>query len=191
MSTKNAEMMAQMTGMWRSLTAAEQDKWLANNGLARAPAAAAPADATNALVLTPQRGMEVSASQGNSPTHPGGTPRVPKYMDKANPPRHSQALRMVDVSAQPEPQPPHPMMNVSGARVADGEVRAWFDELDANKNGWLSKDEFRQMYANVETFGAPLRTDYIEEQLKKMKALDDDRITYDEFALLVMHIAKA
>jgi len=186
---KNAELMSQMTGMWRTLTVAEQDKWLATNGLARADSVA---PGVNALVLTPARGTEVVAVvAGGSAPHTGAAGLAPRrYMDKANPPRHGQALRLVDVTAQPEVHPPAPMLNVSGVRVTDAEIRAWFDELDTNKNGWLSKEEFRAMYKNLDTMGTPVRESYIEEQLKKMQALDDERITFDEFAYLVLHIAQ-
>jgi hypothetical protein len=189
MARSTAELTAHMTGIFRSLTRAEQDQWLEDNGLARKPGMN---ESQNQLVLTPNRG-EVSP---RSP--PGYSPR--KWASRTgtfgasgtlgatmSPSRAKQALRLVE---NPDAEIPRlPLLNVSGVRFTDAELKQWFAELDKHNNGWLSKDEFRAMYRQLENYGTPVRESYINEQLKKMKSVGDDRITFDEFALLVSHVA--
>lgn len=186
MPSRNPELVAQMTGMWRSLSDADQEAWLVANGLERIKPDSTPQrnSTVNELVLTPHRGSQAVSVVGD-----GSQPRsISKFAHLASPPRSGQALRIVDIPN--ETAPAAPLLNVSGARVTDEEIKSWFDELDLNKNGWLSKEEFRRMYLQLENFGAPVNQRKIEEMLKSMHALDDDRITYDEFAYLVLHVAK-
>jgi hypothetical protein len=217
----NDEMMANMTGMFRSLTSVEQDAWLQANGLTRV--AAAPAT-TNTLSISPMKGALLKGAAGHSsngvspasgvspspssvnagalvpaptsalglalpvPSNGAVSPSRENFDQQRSARRSEMALRLA--REKNETIDPLPMINVAQAKFTDADLRSWFDSLDTNKNGWLSYDEFRRFYGQLETFGAPVRQKDVEEQLKKLKAFDDDRMSYEEFALLVLHVAK-
>ena len=190
MSRPTAELVAQMTGMFRSLSRGEQDAWLAENGLMRTPDSEVK---NNTLVLTPNRGEHSTprkaAFSPNKSSPQGASPNSARgYTAVSSPMRSKQALRLVEPPNVEIPR--HPLFNVSGVKFTDSEIRQWFEELDTNQNGWLSKEEFKIFYGQLENFGTPVRAAYIDEQLKKMNALADDRISYEEFALLVLHVAQ-
>lgn len=183
---ETAERIAHMTGFFRSLTRTEQDEWLQSMGLMRMmdDKSATPGQ-SDTLTLTPTREqLQQRRSEQQKLLKGSGSPRG---IGAGAGSRGREALRLMEDN---DPQiDPLPLLNVSGVRLTEAEVRNWFDELDTNKNGWLSKDEFKQMYLELDTFGTPVRESWIDERLQKMKAFDDGRLSFDEFAYLVSHLA--
>jgi hypothetical protein len=219
--TRQEELMANMTGMFRALTVDEQDRWLRENNLTRLVAA----PVADMLTFTspqkrlkstsPQSGVSpvpppVGASAGALvPSGPSATPSAQPYTPRGTsslPPgplspsrqqfeetrlarKHEEALRL-SLRVPKEELDGLPPINVANSKYTEPELRAWFNDLDTNKNGWLSYSEFRQFYVQQEHFGAPVPKKKIDELLAKMHAFDDDRLSFDEFAYLVLHLAK-
>ena len=192
-SPGRSEMVARLTAMYQELSAKEKADFLDSNHLkvSEDPAAKSPS-------ATPKGRSDVQMLVVSSAHEPGlpspsgalvvrdGSPRVGVTFDRN---RSAEALRLIaDDNSILQRVEPHPLLNVSGVRFTDDDLRAWFDALDVNKNGFLSKDEFRAMYEQVETFGTPVRKNWMEEQLRKIKKTGDT-ITREEFALLVSHVA--
>ena len=171
--TNNDEQIARLTGMFRDLAPHDREKFLADNGLTYASTAVGQLDnGSQSLQISPARHGAAAL----------GSPRMKS--------RTNAALRLVqDDNTILEKVPGKPLMNVSGVRFTDEEIREWFNSLDSDNNGYLSKDEFRAVYNQLELFGTPVRQKWLEEQLAKMKAFDDGRLSYDEFAYLVTHVA--
>lgn len=169
-----SEAVARMTTFYQSMTPREKEMFLSQNNLVRREDAlsvsnnAMNGNEVNTLVLSPARVG-------------GGTVRT----------RAHEALRLVDddntISQRVQGKP---LMNVSGVRFTDAEIRDWFDTMDLNKNGYLSKEEFRAMYGQLDTFGVPPSKKQIDEQLKKMNAFGDDKLSFEEFAVLVSQLAR-
>lgn len=216
--SESDEMMANMTGMWRSLTRAEQDAWLTVNQLARAPSvhsSHSPPGSNDGGIDTmtmssPGRPLKGGRSPPqHSPStalvpHEGGGAMTPYSTGSAPGASPARSAERFDVQrsqwrssvalrlARPpkEELEPLPMINVAQAKFTDADLRPWFNELDKNGNGWLSYDEFLAFYKGRESFGAPIRLKDVQQKLKNLRAFDDERMSYEEFALLVLELAK-
>lgn len=198
MSRPTAELIAHMTGIFRALTQEEQDQWLDENGLCRRQDAdgtvvSAGFSATDTISGgNGARGVKALVATSGTLSSPrtrlDGTTGSPRYGTfGGTQTRSQQALRLVE---HPDVEiPRHPLMNVSGVRFTDSELREWFDQLDVDRNGYLDKVEFKRVYMQLDTFGTPVREKHLDEQLRKMNALADDKITFEEFAILMLQVA--
>lgn len=172
-SNSSTELVARLSYMFRSLTSAERDAFLCENGLCPVSATAAPAiprqHSSNTLVVSP-------AKLGGA----SGSCRL----------RVAEAKRLAeDDNSISQRVLGAPLLNVSGVRFTDTEVRALFDSLDASRNGWLTKDEFLHWYDQLETFGTPGKRKWVLEKLTQMNTTAADKIVFEEFAVLVGHLA--
>uniref|UniRef100_A0A7S1HU20 EF-hand domain-containing protein n=1 Tax=Eutreptiella gymnastica TaxID=73025 RepID=A0A7S1HU20_9EUGL len=79
--------------------------------------------------------------------------------------------------------------DASGALITDAQLLAEFKLLDINLNGWLDKDEFLEVYKKFD----PLY-DECEVTIKKMlndyNMLGDNKVSYDEFCLIMLKLAQ-
>mmetsp|Transcript_46860 Transcript_46860/g.54305 ORF Transcript_46860/g.54305 Transcript_46860/m.54305 type:complete len:169 (+) Transcript_46860:57-563(+) len=84
----------------------------------------------------------------------------------------------------------YPMFVPTTLPRTEEDIKLWFDSLDEEKSGTISKESFRKnVFGVLEDFGAPLRPQQLEEQLAKMKSVED-RLTFHEFMVLVLHYVK-
>eukprot|EP01012_Entosiphon_sulcatum_P026464 TRINITY_DN31925_c0_g1_i1.p1 TRINITY_DN31925_c0_g1~~TRINITY_DN31925_c0_g1_i1.p1 ORF type:complete len:319 (+),score=87.03 TRINITY_DN31925_c0_g1_i1:82-1038(+) len=74
--------------------------------------------------------------------------------------------------------------------VDEDSLRAKFDYLDVDGNGWVSKKEFKRFYASFDFAGVAEGDEEIEGILKKYNLLGDDRLSFDEFAILMLKLAQ-
>eukprot|EP00759_Apiculatamorpha_spiralis_P035131 PhF_6_TR36075/c0_g1_i1/m.52407 len=72
----------------------------------------------------------------------------------------------------------------------DDELREEFRKYDVDGNGFITKDEFRNLYKGMDTLGVPESPKEIEKLLKRYNLLGDDKLSYEEFAILMLKIAK-
>eukprot|EP01006_Ploeotia_vitrea_P013793 TRINITY_DN35948_c0_g1_i1.p1 TRINITY_DN35948_c0_g1~~TRINITY_DN35948_c0_g1_i1.p1 ORF type:complete len:1341 (+),score=130.35 TRINITY_DN35948_c0_g1_i1:106-4128(+) len=139
---------------------------------------------TQCLVLSVPKGAfkqqaKQKKSAANSPMNlavmqagPGGTPKLDAVPDEVR----SAAFVARDIS---------------GAIVAEDDMRAAFERLDTNGNGWVSKAEFKKAYATMEHFGMGYsECARLESMLKDFHFLDDDKLSYDEFAVAMLKLAQ-
>eukprot|EP01012_Entosiphon_sulcatum_P034013 TRINITY_DN4307_c0_g1_i1.p1 TRINITY_DN4307_c0_g1~~TRINITY_DN4307_c0_g1_i1.p1 ORF type:complete len:845 (+),score=136.77 TRINITY_DN4307_c0_g1_i1:1630-4164(+) len=80
-------------------------------------------------------------------------------------------------------------LDVSGAIITDEELRRQFDELDTNGDGWITKDEFRRLYAMLNNFDTDEPTD-IDRELSRFNMVGSGRLSFAEFALLMLRLAQ-
>eukprot|EP01006_Ploeotia_vitrea_P054219 TRINITY_DN67861_c5_g1_i1.p1 TRINITY_DN67861_c5_g1~~TRINITY_DN67861_c5_g1_i1.p1 ORF type:complete len:1016 (-),score=56.74 TRINITY_DN67861_c5_g1_i1:957-3713(-) len=79
--------------------------------------------------------------------------------------------------------------DVSGEAVTPEQLREMFDAFDKNKNGFLSRTEFKKMYALFEDYGLD-RGETTRKELFAKYDDGDDRLDFDEFCLLMLQRAK-
>mmetsp|Transcript_117148 Transcript_117148/g.203983 ORF Transcript_117148/g.203983 Transcript_117148/m.203983 type:complete len:285 (-) Transcript_117148:80-934(-) len=81
--------------------------------------------------------------------------------------------------------------DVSGAFVSDQELLQEFAQLDLNGDGWISKAEFRNMYNRWDHFGMEDNTAaQLEQTLRGLNQFGEDKLSYDEFAILMLRCSK-
>ena len=80
--------------------------------------------------------------------------------------------------------------NIGGLPITEEALRRKFQELDVDGTGFLDYREFRQIYTNFQNFGLYQADQEIEVILKRYKILEDNKITFDEFALIMLALAK-
>eukprot|EP01012_Entosiphon_sulcatum_P028628 TRINITY_DN3467_c0_g1_i1.p1 TRINITY_DN3467_c0_g1~~TRINITY_DN3467_c0_g1_i1.p1 ORF type:complete len:157 (-),score=38.80 TRINITY_DN3467_c0_g1_i1:163-633(-) len=68
----------------------------------------------------------------------------------------------------------------------DEEIRALFSIFDRDHNGWMSKEEFAHFHAEMDKMGMEETEGQMEAILNQYNMLGDDKLSYDEFALLVL-----
>eukprot|EP01065_Artemidia_motanka_P029103 TRINITY_DN3502_c2_g3_i1.p1 TRINITY_DN3502_c2_g3~~TRINITY_DN3502_c2_g3_i1.p1 ORF type:complete len:299 (+),score=121.16 TRINITY_DN3502_c2_g3_i1:99-995(+) len=86
--------------------------------------------------------------------------------------------------------PAYRVHDVSGVPTTEFELRQIFQELDSNCNGFISKDEFVGFYRRMETFGVEENDADLCEVLSRYKMLGDDKLSFDEFAILMLKVAQ-
>jgi hypothetical protein len=78
---------------------------------------------------------------------------------------------------------------VSGALVTDEQLWEQFSTFDIDGNGWLDKDQFRLIYQTCNPLDAG-DDEHIEDVLAQYDMLGDDRISYHEFANIMLRLAR-
>eukprot|EP01062_Namystynia_karyoxenos_P068172 TRINITY_DN6249_c0_g2_i1.p1 TRINITY_DN6249_c0_g2~~TRINITY_DN6249_c0_g2_i1.p1 ORF type:complete len:562 (+),score=220.62 TRINITY_DN6249_c0_g2_i1:107-1792(+) len=77
--------------------------------------------------------------------------------------------------------------DVSGVAHTDPDLRRIFDEIDRNKNGWLDPEELTKYYVGLDHFGMDPDPGFIDRQLRQFGG--DGKVTFDEFAVIMLRIA--
>jgi|UniRef100_A0A7S4GKN4 hypothetical protein len=67
--------------------------------------------------------------------------------------------------------------------VQERHLKALFSVFDRDGNNFISKDEFKALYATFDTMGC--EKDDVMALLRQHNMLGDDRLSYEEFSLLV------
>eukprot|EP00998_Keelungia_sp_KM082_P012473 NODE_881_length_1582_cov_50.964948_g870_i0.p1 GENE.NODE_881_length_1582_cov_50.964948_g870_i0~~NODE_881_length_1582_cov_50.964948_g870_i0.p1 ORF type:complete len:504 (-),score=143.43 NODE_881_length_1582_cov_50.964948_g870_i0:69-1361(-) len=80
--------------------------------------------------------------------------------------------------------------NIGGLVITEKRLRQAFHELDLNANGYLDAEEFKALYNTFENFGVELDPREVEETVKKFKLMDDGRLSFEEFAMLMCRVAQ-
>eukprot|EP01065_Artemidia_motanka_P038853 TRINITY_DN47702_c0_g1_i1.p1 TRINITY_DN47702_c0_g1~~TRINITY_DN47702_c0_g1_i1.p1 ORF type:complete len:766 (+),score=254.05 TRINITY_DN47702_c0_g1_i1:83-2299(+) len=80
--------------------------------------------------------------------------------------------------------------NVASLPVTEEMLRRKFQELDVDGSGSLEYDEFKVIFTNFQNFGVYQAEAEVEELFKKYKVMDDGRISFDEFALIMLSLAR-
>jgi len=105
-------------------------------------------------------------------------------MRSAHPPK--QVQQVVD-----RPLPPELVVrdSVYGGRYLDEDrLRAEFNKYDKDRNGFLSQNELKAIYRDFEHFGVRESDGEIETLISGMGMLDDGRVSFEEFCILMLKI---
>eukprot|EP01065_Artemidia_motanka_P016517 TRINITY_DN20176_c0_g1_i1.p1 TRINITY_DN20176_c0_g1~~TRINITY_DN20176_c0_g1_i1.p1 ORF type:complete len:214 (+),score=53.97 TRINITY_DN20176_c0_g1_i1:56-643(+) len=129
------------------------------------PAAPASADTT----AQPRPGLP-------SPTKPEPGPARSPMKSPAKSSNASPARRARD-------------MSYCNAAYTEQQLATLWETLDDNGNGWLELDEFQEFYKSLETYGLDPDTKFVDKILRQYNILGDGRVSYDEFALIMLKIA--
>eukprot|EP00759_Apiculatamorpha_spiralis_P001265 PhF_6_TR1043/c0_g1_i1/m.2143 len=73
---------------------------------------------------------------------------------------------------------------------SEEELRRLFDELDPLRNGYVEKSEFRKMYLMLENFGVPQSSESVDDMLSKYNMIGPLRLSFDEFAIIMLKVAQ-
>lgn len=80
--------------------------------------------------------------------------------------------------------------NKSQLPITEDLLRKKFDELDVDGNGFLDRNEFMRVYLAYESFGLRPSEKEISEIMSKYNMWGDNRISFDEFAVLMLKLAQ-
>eukprot|EP00756_Hemistasia_phaeocysticola_P063568 Hpha_TRINITY_DN7041_c0_g1::TRINITY_DN7041_c0_g1_i1::g.22852::m.22852 len=89
-----------------------------------------------------------------------------------------------------EDRPVAAQRDVSNVLLTDTELRLQFDKLDVNKNGFLGKEEFKEFLAEFDEMGLYDMVDRVDEVLADYNLLGDDKLSFDEFSIIMLKIAQ-
>eukprot|EP01065_Artemidia_motanka_P022608 TRINITY_DN26808_c0_g1_i1.p1 TRINITY_DN26808_c0_g1~~TRINITY_DN26808_c0_g1_i1.p1 ORF type:complete len:550 (+),score=185.86 TRINITY_DN26808_c0_g1_i1:53-1651(+) len=78
--------------------------------------------------------------------------------------------------------------DVSGVLCDGDNLRQLFKKFDVDGNGWLSRQEVRSIYNAFDSLGAP--EEDVDKVLDKYAVLADGKVTFDEFAILMLRISQ-
>eukprot|EP00994_Dinema_validum_P001582 NODE_1324_length_1006_cov_60.892372_g1020_i0.p1 GENE.NODE_1324_length_1006_cov_60.892372_g1020_i0~~NODE_1324_length_1006_cov_60.892372_g1020_i0.p1 ORF type:complete len:234 (+),score=42.86 NODE_1324_length_1006_cov_60.892372_g1020_i0:65-766(+) len=151
---------------------------------------------------------EVRDKQGNTPRKPEAGPKAadPSTPTSAVPtspksPRSPRTGAGVVVTTTPSGKlaPLHEVIlasdiapfrkDLSHALITDHQIRELFEKYDVNGNGYLSKKEMRAVYRSAENFGLPPKRDDIDRAFNQFDSGGDGKISYTEFAILMLKLA--
>jgi len=85
--------------------------------------------------------------------------------------------------------PQRPLAGVSGVLIDDEDLRDLYSTYDRDGSGFVSRTEFKQEYRSFENFGLPL-TDKELDRIFAAFGGDDDKLSYEEFCILMLKRAK-
>eukprot|EP01006_Ploeotia_vitrea_P066295 TRINITY_DN94686_c0_g1_i1.p1 TRINITY_DN94686_c0_g1~~TRINITY_DN94686_c0_g1_i1.p1 ORF type:complete len:224 (-),score=19.94 TRINITY_DN94686_c0_g1_i1:112-696(-) len=86
--------------------------------------------------------------------------------------------------------PKYLMDDITNTVITDKQIRALFNQYDVDHNGWISADEVKAIYNSRENFSLLPSQTQIDSIIHKYNLLGDKRISYDEFAIIMLTIAK-
>eukprot|EP01012_Entosiphon_sulcatum_P057264 TRINITY_DN81005_c0_g1_i1.p1 TRINITY_DN81005_c0_g1~~TRINITY_DN81005_c0_g1_i1.p1 ORF type:complete len:263 (-),score=48.83 TRINITY_DN81005_c0_g1_i1:15-755(-) len=110
---------------------------------------------------------------------PGGALTITRANVPSLPPR-----------AERKPLPDYLQRDPSQSIVTDDQLRDLFEQFDTDGSGFISRQEFKRIYRSFEDFGTPVSKQDLNALLKKYKVFDDGIVTYQEFALIMLTLAK-
>eukprot|EP01065_Artemidia_motanka_P012308 TRINITY_DN16777_c0_g1_i1.p1 TRINITY_DN16777_c0_g1~~TRINITY_DN16777_c0_g1_i1.p1 ORF type:complete len:503 (+),score=164.32 TRINITY_DN16777_c0_g1_i1:54-1562(+) len=72
--------------------------------------------------------------------------------------------------------------------IDEEKMRQEFDKYDLNGNGYLTLNELKLLYRDYESYGVRESDAEVEQLVRGCGMLDDGRVTYEEFCLLLLRI---
>eukprot|EP01012_Entosiphon_sulcatum_P067772 TRINITY_DN97594_c0_g1_i1.p1 TRINITY_DN97594_c0_g1~~TRINITY_DN97594_c0_g1_i1.p1 ORF type:complete len:105 (-),score=31.53 TRINITY_DN97594_c0_g1_i1:120-434(-) len=79
--------------------------------------------------------------------------------------------------------------NIGGLPVTDNKLRELFHSLDTNGNGFLDFQEMKEVYKSFDNYGLEYTDREIENHIMKYHS-GDGKVTFDEFACIVLSLAQ-
>jgi Ca2+-binding EF-hand superfamily protein len=137
-----------------------------------------PTEVTDALVV-PRPPSPVAEQLGvASPTAPEAPAAVTAAAPSTTPPRGRQPVDDDDGRS--------PIVNdVSGVAISEKQLVREFSKYDKNGNGFLNRAEFKKAYLSMEHFGVVPSHAQIDALFNKYGS--DDRLSFNEFCVLMLH----
>eukprot|EP01006_Ploeotia_vitrea_P006576 TRINITY_DN13941_c0_g1_i1.p2 TRINITY_DN13941_c0_g1~~TRINITY_DN13941_c0_g1_i1.p2 ORF type:complete len:320 (-),score=39.92 TRINITY_DN13941_c0_g1_i1:1918-2877(-) len=84
-----------------------------------------------------------------------------------------------------------PLYNdVSGVPITDEQLKAAFARYDKDNNGFIMKAEFKQFYKSLDQMGVTEDPAAVDKLMAKYNMLGDDKLSFDEFAILMLKISQ-
>lgn len=80
--------------------------------------------------------------------------------------------------------------DVSGVLITEEQIRELWNHYDVNGDGHLDKNEVKRIYAGFDNFGLDEGDSAVDDIVDKYNMLGDGRVTYDEFAILMLKFAR-
>eukprot|EP01006_Ploeotia_vitrea_P005266 TRINITY_DN116831_c0_g1_i1.p1 TRINITY_DN116831_c0_g1~~TRINITY_DN116831_c0_g1_i1.p1 ORF type:complete len:285 (+),score=35.92 TRINITY_DN116831_c0_g1_i1:51-905(+) len=106
---------------------------------------------------------------------------APKGTVVVQPPKTKKSPRMQKQAAV--------AANVDLTSLTDeGKLREFFNSIDTDGNGYLEVDEMIMLYKTFDDFGLDSAESAVQKIVKQYNMLDDNKVSYDEFALLMMKL---
>eukprot|EP01065_Artemidia_motanka_P033631 TRINITY_DN4064_c0_g1_i1.p1 TRINITY_DN4064_c0_g1~~TRINITY_DN4064_c0_g1_i1.p1 ORF type:complete len:258 (+),score=89.30 TRINITY_DN4064_c0_g1_i1:126-899(+) len=80
--------------------------------------------------------------------------------------------------------------DVSGVLVTEQQIRSLWSMYDVDGNGFLDKEEVKRIYSSFDTFGVADGDRRVDNVLSKYNVMGDGKVSYEEFAILILDIAR-
>uniref|UniRef100_A0A7S1NP97 EF-hand domain-containing protein n=1 Tax=Eutreptiella gymnastica TaxID=73025 RepID=A0A7S1NP97_9EUGL len=78
--------------------------------------------------------------------------------------------------------------DVSGALISEEQLREEFQSYDKDGNGYLDKKEFMRMY-RAKSAVCSMNEEKVNELVGQYNMMGDGKLSYEEFALLMLKVA--
>lgn len=142
----------------------------ATAGVTNVAAPSQTAPSSNAMAVGPSSYSSSSPPAGASPLMRGRVPRGP-HAGVIDGLRHAVS---------------------SGAAVSDTLLRAWFEQLDGAKKGYVDREAFRGVLNNLPDFGLETLQNIADDVAMKYGGVlgSYDRVAFDEFCIVILRIVK-
>eukprot|EP01063_Lacrimia_lanifica_P002863 TRINITY_DN1154_c1_g1_i1.p1 TRINITY_DN1154_c1_g1~~TRINITY_DN1154_c1_g1_i1.p1 ORF type:complete len:745 (+),score=320.23 TRINITY_DN1154_c1_g1_i1:73-2235(+) len=80
--------------------------------------------------------------------------------------------------------------NIGGLPITEEALRRKFNELDVDGNGYLDREEFGAIYSSFQNFGMMCTQQEVETMMMKHRVMDDGRVHFEEFAVIMLALAR-
>eukprot|EP01062_Namystynia_karyoxenos_P074314 TRINITY_DN71194_c0_g1_i1.p1 TRINITY_DN71194_c0_g1~~TRINITY_DN71194_c0_g1_i1.p1 ORF type:complete len:292 (+),score=109.63 TRINITY_DN71194_c0_g1_i1:72-878(+) len=84
---------------------------------------------------------------------------------------------------------PEVLNNINGVLVSEVQQRQLFDRLDTGRSGTLPLGRVQELLAELDPIGVQQRAAPVESVLQEVDGRGDGRVTFDEFARIMLRIA--
>ena len=95
----------------------------------------------------------------------------------------------VQADSTPAAEAAEAQFDVSGV-VSEEQIRQLFAKYDIDGSGMLDRAEVKNIYSSFEHFGLDDSSAKVDEILNRYSRNADSKVTYDEFALLMLSLAQ-
>eukprot|EP01012_Entosiphon_sulcatum_P033922 TRINITY_DN42951_c0_g1_i1.p1 TRINITY_DN42951_c0_g1~~TRINITY_DN42951_c0_g1_i1.p1 ORF type:complete len:511 (+),score=84.20 TRINITY_DN42951_c0_g1_i1:35-1534(+) len=125
----------------------------------------------------------------------GGSANKSINSSKSSPSKQKGGLEMGAVVPRPaakvEARPAYARHDVSQALTTEDELRDLFNTWDLDNSGYISKDEFKAFYKSLDNLGVVETDDEVDRMLSRYSVqFEDNKLSFDEFAIIMLHVAQ-